>query len=509
MSDYQTKNNFKPMEMDIINMDRFISKYKLKEVKSERILSYGNTLNPDGLFSYDIFGRPGTTERMNNTAYINLNCFVMEPYVFLTLIRMSSKFLKLATGKLYYNINKDNKLEESTEENENTGMSFIYKNFKLIKDELIKETGTEQRKMMIEFLNNVNINEIFVNKWIIIPAGLREINTMDLESKGIVNYEPINDYYLDLIKRAKSLKASSIFGILMPMIEYKIQESLNNIYNLLINTKVSKKGGIIQQASLARTITYAVGSVIANAKYSRNTYLDKDSTNIRFGYIGIPVGILTDMFYPFVFHRLKQIFSQEEGLRKAFYAKMMEKESNTVNTELVEDFIVKVIQDKDFLFEPFTYIGKDGKSYEFEIADGIRYTVIDFMKNEVIDPIISDKFVTGTRYPIDNRASQQFLKPICTTTDKVKTIELNSMKVELVQNKNYVGCITPNIHSYTPWGADVDGDTIATIGIFSVEANNAIKQKSWLRHKSLTTTNNSIATMSNELLFGLFNLTED
>jgi hypothetical protein len=95
MSDYQTKNNFKPMEMDIINMDRFISKYKLKEVKSERILSYGNTLNPDGLFSYDIFGRPGTTERMNNTAYINLNCFVMEPYVFLTLIRMSSKFLKL------------------------------------------------------------------------------------------------------------------------------------------------------------------------------------------------------------------------------------------------------------------------------------------------------------------------------------------------------------------------------------------------------------------------------
>ena len=310
---------YKPMVMDLLNVNEYIGKHKLKEVTSERILSYGKTINSDGLFSYEIFGKPGTKERSNNMAFINLNCKIITPFFFLSISKLSSKFLKLAQGTLFFKI-VNGKLIESNDDEGSSGISFIYENFNLVKEELIKDTGSNKRKLILSFLSKVTKEDLFMDKWLIIPAALREINTLDLEAKGIINYEPINDLYLNLIKKAKAIQTSSIFNLVVNAIHLSIQSSVNDIYSLLINQKVAKKGGIIQQSALSKPISFSVGSVIANAKFTRNSYKEEDSNNIPFGYIGVPLTQLCDMFYPFVIARLKQVFSREEGMRSSFFS---------------------------------------------------------------------------------------------------------------------------------------------------------------------------------------------
>jgi len=502
---------FKPMTMDILNLNSIIKKMKIEEVTSERILSYKNSINDEGLFSYRIFGNPGTKERMNKMGFISLNCKVMMPYIFITLSRMSSKFLRLAQGNIHFKVseNKKNLVETDSDEEGGTGFSFIYDNFDLVIKELFKDTGTKTRSNNLKFLSRVTKEEIFVDKWLIIPAAYREINTMDLESKGIINYDEINDLYLSLLRKSKNLSTSKDFGLINDITTFKIQEAIVEIYNFLVNKKISKKTGLIQQAGLAKTINYSAGAVIANPKLMRVSYSEIDSTNIPFGYIGVPITILLDIFYPFILKRLKDTFQLDEGMKRSFTAIMQAKDINEYSIEKVEEFISKAINDKEFLFKNMGYIGKDGKHYDYELPDGNVYKIIDFLKNEIVDPVIENKFVSGTRYPVTNRGSLQFLKPICTTTDKVKVVNTEAgLKYELVMNDNYIMSVCPNVHSLGPWGGDLDGDTIVLIGVFSNEANERIREKAWFRTNPLTTTSESQTGMKNELLMGLFNLTE-
>lgn len=51
------------------------------------------------------------------------------------------------------------------------------------------------------------------------------------------------------------------------------------------------------------------------------------------------------------------------------------------------------------------------------------------------------------------------------------------------------------------------GDIIATIGIFSDEANKSIEENGWLRKFPLTTTGQPMANMDKELLYGLYCMT--
>lgn len=60
------------MQIDVLKLNDFVKINNIKEVTSPYILASDGNPDPDGLFSYEIFGRVGSEERRINFGYVNL-----------------------------------------------------------------------------------------------------------------------------------------------------------------------------------------------------------------------------------------------------------------------------------------------------------------------------------------------------------------------------------------------------------------------------------------------------
>jgi hypothetical protein len=58
------------MIVDIMDVEKFVSINRLKPITSPLFFKESGEPDPDGLFSYDIFGPPGSKERRERPAYI-------------------------------------------------------------------------------------------------------------------------------------------------------------------------------------------------------------------------------------------------------------------------------------------------------------------------------------------------------------------------------------------------------------------------------------------------------
>lgn len=496
----------KPMSIKILNVDNFIFRNDLPRIKSMKILSTNKTLADDGLFSQSIFGNLGSKDRMNKMAYIELNCRCLQPYICIALERMSADFSKTISGAQKWKI-KNNKLEKSDDQDADTGLDFIYQNFDLFIKTLFPDNGSKTRKQNLNLLKKYKKDDLFVQRWIIIPAGLRDVNTMDIETQGKSEYDQINDFYKGMINISNQLESMSEIdaSIIDAKFSFQMQNHINNIYRLLIEKKMAKKSGILQKSAMSKTISYSSGNVICNSKMTRAKHNDDDSTNIRFGYIGIHASLLVDIFYPFVLHRMKQFMENHDNL-KYILVDLLEMSDKSTNDEIIEKCINTFKHDTYFMKKRLE--SKSGK-YAIKI-NGKEHVLnmMEFFKNDIIDTIIHDKFVTGTRFPVDNKNSMQYLKPVCTTTESVYKVKDDlGIEYELCKNDIIILAYQPNTHSLKSWGGDFDGDTIAVTGIFSDESNQIIEKDGWLRNNPLSVSNQSLCTAGNELLYGLYCLT--
>lgn len=500
-------NNYKSMKIKVLNVNKYVKENHLVPVTSSKKVDVNKTLHKDGLFSETIFGRIGSKERMTKMAYINLNCKCLQPYLCIALERSSADFSNTILGKLRWRVD-GGKLSKSDNLEDPSGISFIYDNWEIFIKEILKSNGSKSRENNLDLIKKYDKDDLFVDKWLVIPAGFRDINTMDIEKSGKSDYDQINDFYSSMILLSNQL--SNITDIKTSLVDdkfsYQMQQNINNIYRRLMEVKTAKKGGLIQKAALAKTIMYSAGNVICIPKLTRNSYDTDDSTNIKFGHIGIPTVQLLDIFYPFVNHRIKEMFAYKDELYDIVKYLIKAKETYSEN-DVVEKFINKAKNDNKFVFKKMQ---KDDKNYSIKINGNERIlNVLEFLKNEIIDPIIIDKFVTATRFPVDNKLSQQYLKPISTTTENVeKVIADDGIEYELCKNEILILAFQVNTNTLAPMGGDFDGDIIAVIGIFSDEANKAIEENGWLCKFPLTTTNKPITENKNEILYGLYLLTE-
>lgn len=448
-------NTYKPMKIEVLNVDRFVKKYNLPRISSTKKIASNNTMAEEGLFSEKIFGKIGSIERMNNMAYIELNCYCLQPYISIALERMSSDFLKTTMGQLRWVI-KNGELEKVDDDSGKSGLKFIYDNFELFIKTLFKSNGSKVRENNLELLNNHKKEELFVSKWLIIPAGFRDINTLDIETKGKSDYDQVNDFYSAMINISNQLgNLTDVDNSLVDeKFAYQMQQNINSIYRHLIEKKLAKKGGLIQKSAMAKTISYSSGNVICNSKTTRNTYNEDHSNNVGFGYIGISCPHLMDMFYPFVVHRLKELFEYDENLY-TIIKNMLKCKDTYTETDIINKLIDTCKVDINFLLKPMEI---NGKKYSIFINGKERVLkIVEFLKNDVVDKVIVNKFVTGTRFPVDNKLSQQYLKPKAIMTDGVEKVkDDNGVEYELTTNDIPIMAFVPNMHSLTPWGGETN-----------------------------------------------------
>ena len=265
-------------------------------------------------------------------------------------------------------------------------------------------------------MNNFSKEELFISKYLIIPAGIRDLNMMDFERTGTINYEPINELYFDLLRRTEASKSSadSLLGEDFQL-PYNIQKSCLTLYLELTNS-LAGKDGLLQSKSLKKPIAYAVRSVIVSSNKIQDTYNSELSSNIELGQVGIPVSIMISQFYPFVIHELNNLVNNKsisyfnDFLDREIISK---EEKELTDAQVVDMFIDYCTKDVEFL-----------KKVMF-VLDGHKIYVMDFLKNEIFTNIVGTKsnpkrYTTGTRYPITGQFSVQILFPVPYTTDFVK-----------------------------------------------------------------------------------------
>lgn len=340
------------MQLKLANINSIIEIEKLKQVKTTRMFS--RNIQADGLFSEEIFGKFGSVERKQNFAFIDLRAKIIHPEAYEHIFMgLSSDITKFLLNKQQYSI-ENGKLIPVDE-----GISGIYqfiKNFDQINLDIIKD-----KKEEINFIKK-NISKIFIDKWLVLPAGIRDIQIQKGTDKSQIQYTELNELYENLIRVTNSLISIPNDDLRNSLIQ-NIQRSVLEI-NKWIKQRLKGKGGLIRGGLLRKVVDYSGRLVIIT-----------DNT-LKIGEIGLPWQVCLKLFEPFAIHKI---------MKDRDYLSLIQdllKSDLQVDTFTLKQFIKKLNSKPDIapplLHDYFVSIAKE---------------------------IVKDKIVLYKRDPVENRNS--------------------------------------------------------------------------------------------------------
>lgn len=279
--------------INIINTDKFIKEHKcLGPITTSQIyLGKSDSFNPVGLYSEEIFGVEGSTERKDSFSWVELNCNVIHPVLYDVLQkRIFRKINDLLSGEKTFSLDPNGYLIED-ELGDINGMSSFIENIKKIRfkpsDVSINkeedEQETDRDKIINMMYRHINNDTFFMNKLIIIGPDFRPIFVVP--ETGEVRIDEISKLYQKIIMASTQLK--SVSGILGDTLTYRMQLLLRDLYEL-IKVKIAKKNGMIRKLMLG-----------ARSDFSGRTVISPNP-QLKIGQIGLPLRMAVQLFEPFV-----------------------------------------------------------------------------------------------------------------------------------------------------------------------------------------------------------------
>lgn len=233
----------------------------MREVKKPHIFEPNSSVfDRDGLFSTDIFGPIGSETRNNQFGYIDLSINILHPLVFMNLVSMRSLYGEIVTGKVYASF--DNSINDfvptSKDDGGNTGYDFFFKNMDKI---VFKDNGSDQRKFKIDFIKKYMSEPYYVNKWLVLPAGLRDY-TLDKNDRP--TEDEVNDLYRELLNVSNMLKNTKLTPEnqhLMDPTRYRLQNITVKIYEHYKSLMDGKNKFMLGKVA-KRSVSYGTRNVI-------------------------------------------------------------------------------------------------------------------------------------------------------------------------------------------------------------------------------------------------------
>ena len=150
------------MKLDLIDMERIIEVNNLPRVTNTVFIDKDMLPTTDGLFSYEIFGRPGSALRRFQFAYINLKKTFLHPVAYDMINKMDRRINDLIMGAKFFKITATGQLVEDPEGE--TGMDFFYNNFEKIN--FSGDSSTKGRQSRVGLLGGLPKNKIFIKKFL-------------------------------------------------------------------------------------------------------------------------------------------------------------------------------------------------------------------------------------------------------------------------------------------------------------------------------------------------------
>jgi len=157
-----------------------------------------------------------------------------------------------------------------------------------------KYATNDHKKKFVKYLTGLKDNVLFVDKWIVMPAGYRDYRHND---RGSLEFDEINEFYGKILAYNSGSdqflqKDSGGDDIGKASL---IQKVMNELHNYLVHDKLSKKGGIIQQNGYSKRVDFAARLV-----------LNSDSLRIPMNGCGIPWHVMINLFAPFLVSHIKE-----------------------------------------------------------------------------------------------------------------------------------------------------------------------------------------------------------
>lgn len=393
------------MQLKLLNINSIIETEKLKQVKSSRV--YGNTKDVDGLFSEEIFGTFGSPERKKKFGFIDLKTKIIHPEVYENIFMgLDSDITKFLLNKEKYEIN-NGKLIPS--DNGISGVYFFIKNY----DKIDLTPFEKVKPTEVNFLKN-NIKKIFIDKWLVVPAGVRDIQVLEGTNKTQVQYAELNELYESLIRNTNVLSTSGENSDLVEILTQNIQKSVLEI-NKWIKERLEGKGGLIRGGLMRKVVDYSGRLVITT-----------DNT-LKVGEIGLPWQVVLRLFEPFVINKL---------MKDTDYLNLI-KENLKLDTK-IDTFTLR------------NYIKK------LNVQPSIAPPLLKDYFIQISKEITKDKVVLYKRDPVENRNSYV----------------AGNIRVE---PEGFVMSLNPL--ELKRQGADHDGDAMAVFTLYTKEANEEAKKK--------------------------------
>lgn len=508
------------MKVDLFNINEFIRVNGCKEVTSRFYLDSDGRPASDGLFSTEIFGRIGSEDRKFKFAFIDLKRKFMHPLVYNVVYNMFRALPSVISGEKSCSVtaNGNIKVEDDLSKGE-TGIDFFVKNWKRIK---WTTDGVENasRSKKENLLNMLTFDEVFIDKFLVIPAYYRDVNFNTSTTGTKITVDGVNTHYIKLLTATSSasITFTSAFNT-----QSTIQKTLNDIY-VELTTKISGKTGVIRQTIMGKSIDYSAIAVLSCPRMEANT---PDEQQVKYNEYGIPIAFALSLYYPFALAELEQFFHELEfthyfamGNGKGVVKKETDLDIlDSITTDALKDMVDGFIKDKTKTYRTrpiYTLIRKNTKNPNLNPSDFEPMRIEYMVRGEVYSRLVTitdlmyavafnitrNKYLIATRYPVTGPESVITCKPVVLSTERVGKV------VPREGEDNTNGCLSyitrpeykipffpadekgyaidkkikwidtaiPNIAHLAGLGGDFDGDTMRVLGLFSIEANAEAKK---------------------------------
>lgn len=409
----------------------------LKPVTSSEYFVKTDEFHPDGLFSENIFGPIESLERKKTFSYIQLHNVVLHPSAYELILRLDKRIEKYLSTESKFIIKKGELIED---ENGESGIQDFKKNFLKIKF----RGGTDVREKFIKKLHDsFKKNLLFIDAVPVIPPHQRD---MYKDESGTWIIDPLNDYYIKIIRRNHQLKGGGVTGELFDLLNFELQKSILD-HNKFIRSKIEKKHGLIRGQMMGKRVDFSGRGVIVTRP------------DLRSDEIELPLKMAVNIFEPFISHII-------------FYTNKVDKEKlnklikDYTNLQLSTDSLKSVIKSIS-----------SGDKLPQEL-----YNIIF----QVTEMAMHDRVVLAKRDPCLKDLSIRGFKPKLTKNDSIGICPL------VVKGFN----------------ADFDGDTMGIFHPLSKESQEEVKAKMMRTYSSEHNTETSFK-FTKEMGVGIYLITKD
>jgi DNA-directed RNA polymerase beta' subunit len=284
------------MKLKLLDIDEFVEKNKLKPVTTVRMYEKVEKTDPNGLFSEEIFGRFGSAERRRTFAYIDLRTKIIHPEVYPIILSLDPNIPKLINHKEKYII--EGGLLVVDEKNGDSGVSYFIEIFDKINLDRFKKFKNKN----IKFIKD-NRDKIFIDKYLVLPAGIRDLSISRSSNQTIVNFVDLSEKYGSLVRQTNMLGTNIQTlpnEIKNPVID-QIQRTVCDINNW-IKDRMKGKSGLIRGGLLRKSTDYSARLVVTG-----------DHT-LKLGTVGLPWQVVLKLYEPFALNYILKKDSSALGV---------------------------------------------------------------------------------------------------------------------------------------------------------------------------------------------------